>query len=144
MQDVFGQWEFTGVGQRLNQNVRSMIEDVRDHENTQRKRVNGCGQCSRWQSRPRGKVGVRLLQRQPVHLLIWMLENRSLALGWRYQAYRSRGSLTTGATIAIVEARHASYLNLLDGDLPFPAAFDSPKSPEEILDAASGFIVACE
>lgn len=52
--------------------------------------------------------------------------------------------LTSGATIATVEARHASYLNTLNGDSPFPAAFDEPKSPSEILDAAGGFIVECE
>jgi hypothetical protein len=46
-----------------------------------------------------------------------------------------------GATIATVEARHASYLNLLNGDDPFPAAFDEAKSMEEILDVAGGFIV---
>jgi len=46
-----------------------------------------------------------------------------------------------GATIATVEARHASCLNLLNGDDPFPAAFDEAKSMEEILDVAGGFIV---
>lgn len=50
---------------------------------------------------------------------------------------------TAGATIATVEARHASYLNLLNGDVPFPAAFDTPKTMAEILAAAGGFIVAC-
>jgi rubrerythrin len=52
--------------------------------------------------------------------------------------------LTAGATIATVEARHASYLNLLNGDSPFPDAFDDPLTPEEVLDAAGGFIVDCE
>jgi rubrerythrin len=50
---------------------------------------------------------------------------------------------TAGATIATVEARHASYLNLINGDNPFPDAFDEPKSMEEILAAAGGFIVDC-
>ncbi|MEO7678297.1 MAG: ferritin-like domain-containing protein [Verrucomicrobiota bacterium] len=50
---------------------------------------------------------------------------------------------TAGATIATVEARHASYLNLLNGDVPFPGAFDTPKTMAEILAAAGGFIVAC-
>lgn len=51
--------------------------------------------------------------------------------------------LTAGATIATIEARHASYLNLLVGDSPFPTAFDDPKTMEEILEAAGGFIVEC-
>lgn len=48
---------------------------------------------------------------------------------------------TAAATIATVEARHASYLNLLNGDTPFPAAFDDAQSMEAILDVASQFIV---
>lgn len=43
--------------------------------------------------------------------------------------------LTTGATIATVEARHASYLNLLNRDVPFPSAFDQPKAPRKICEA---------
>ena len=50
---------------------------------------------------------------------------------------------TAGATIATVEARHASYLNLLNGAVPFPLAFDVPKTMAEILAAAGGFIVPC-
>ena len=50
---------------------------------------------------------------------------------------------TAGATIATVEARHASYLNLLNGDVPFPLAFAAPKTMAEILAAAGGFIVPC-
>ncbi|MEO8131947.1 MAG: ferritin-like domain-containing protein [Bryobacteraceae bacterium] len=50
---------------------------------------------------------------------------------------------TAGATIATVEARHASYLNLLTRAVPFPAAFDTPKTMAEILAAAGGFIVPC-
>ena len=50
---------------------------------------------------------------------------------------------TAGATIATVEARHASYLNLINADNPFPAAFDEPKTMAQILAAASGFIVEC-
>jgi hypothetical protein len=50
---------------------------------------------------------------------------------------------TAGATIATVEARHASYLNLLNGASPFPAAFDTPKSIDEILAIAGPFIVSC-
>jgi hypothetical protein len=50
---------------------------------------------------------------------------------------------TAGATIATVEARHASYLNLITGAHPFPAAFDTPKSMQDILAAAGGFISSC-
>ncbi len=52
--------------------------------------------------------------------------------------------LTAAGTIAAVEARHASYLNFVNGTLPFPAAFETPLSPEEVLEIASPFIVSGE
>jgi len=42
--------------------------------------------------------------------------------------------LTAGATIATVEARHASYLNLLNRTSPFPTAFDKPVAPRRICE----------
>ncbi|SFR51289.1 ferritin-like domain-containing protein [Halogeometricum limi] len=48
---------------------------------------------------------------------------------------------TAAGTIATVEARHASYLNHLNGADPFPNAFDEPKSMDEVLEIASQFIV---
>lgn len=48
---------------------------------------------------------------------------------------------TAAATIATVEARHASYLNLLNGDVPFPDAFDEARTMEEVLEIAGQFIV---
>ncbi len=50
--------------------------------------------------------------------------------------------LTAAGTIVAVEARHASYLNLLNGTLPFPAAFEDPLSPAEVLEIAGPFIVS--
>ncbi len=50
--------------------------------------------------------------------------------------------LTAALTIHGVEARHASYLNLLNGDVPFPAAFETPLTPDEVLAIAGPFIVA--
>ena len=47
------------------------------------------------------------------------------------------------ATIATVEARHAAYLNLVNGDNPFPAAFDEPMSAALILAAVGGFVAPC-
>lgn len=51
--------------------------------------------------------------------------------------------LTTGATIATVEARHAAYLNDLNGDVPFPDAFDEPVAPTDIIQAVvdTGFVI---
>jgi len=48
--------------------------------------------------------------------------------------------LTAALTIHGVEARHASFLNVLTGANPFPSAVDAPKTPAEILKIAGPFI----
>ena len=48
--------------------------------------------------------------------------------------------LTGGAQIATVEARHASYLNLITGEVPFPNTFDPAEAPQAVFDAAAAFI----
>ncbi len=60
-------------------------------------------------------------------------------------AYIDRPGLqTAGATIATVEARHASYLRLLNGEVPFPSAFDEPKAPQEVCQLVhKTFITKC-
>jgi hypothetical protein len=50
------------------------------------------------------------------------------------------GLQTAGATIATVEARHASYLRLLNGEVPFPKAFDEPKAPRQVCEMVDPFI----
>ncbi len=49
--------------------------------------------------------------------------------------------LNAAGSIVAVEARHASYLNLINGEDPFPAAFETPLSRDEILAIAGPFIV---
>lgn len=49
--------------------------------------------------------------------------------------------VTAAGSIVAIEARHASYLNLITGADPAPAAFEQAKSPSEILEIAVPFIV---
>ncbi len=71
-----------------------------------------------------------------------LLENTDVsAYDGAAQFLESTELLTTAGTIAAVEARHASYLNLITGVLPFPAAFETPLTPEEVLDITGAFIV---
>ena len=42
--------------------------------------------------------------------------------------------ITAAGSIVAVEARHASYLNLITGAEPFPEAFEQAKTPDEILE----------
>src|SRR5215204_4670860 len=56
-------------------------------------------------------------------------------------AYIHRPGLqTASATIATVEARHASYLRLLNGEVPFPEPFDEPKAPRQVCELVGPFI----
>jgi len=48
--------------------------------------------------------------------------------------------LTAALTIHGVEARHAAYLNVLNGTSPFPEAVDPPLTPDEVLEIAGPFI----
>jgi rubrerythrin len=57
-------------------------------------------------------------------------------------AIEDPGLLTAAGEIVAVEARHAAYLNLVTGVSPFPEAFETLLTPDEVLEAAGGFIVA--
>ncbi len=50
--------------------------------------------------------------------------------------------LTAAGSIVAVEARHAAYFNLVTGESPFPGPFETPMTPDEVLAAAGGFIIA--
>nr|WP_245699013.1 ferritin-like domain-containing protein [Halopelagius longus] len=49
--------------------------------------------------------------------------------------------LPPALSIHSVEARHASFVRELGGEIGFPEAFDDPLPKDEVLDAASQFIV---
>jgi len=49
--------------------------------------------------------------------------------------------ITAAGSIVAVEARHASYLNLITGAEPAPEAFEQAKTPDEILKIAGPFFV---
>jgi len=50
--------------------------------------------------------------------------------------------LTAAGSIVAVEARHASYLNLINGTLPSSVAFETPATPNEVLEIVAQFIVS--
>lgn len=70
-----------------------------------------------------------------------LLENTGVAAYNGAIAMLSNPSLVTAsATIATVEGRHAAYLNRIEGQNPFPNAFDAGKTMAEILAAALPFL----
>jgi rubrerythrin len=50
--------------------------------------------------------------------------------------------LAAAAGIHSVEARHAAFLNLVNGELPFPNGVDEAKSMSEVLEIAGGFVTS--
>jgi hypothetical protein len=63
------------------------------------------------------------------------------AYGGAAQYLMDNGDLLTAAlTIHGVEARHASYLAVLNGKNPFPDAFNPALTPSQVLDIAGPFI----
>jgi rubrerythrin len=50
--------------------------------------------------------------------------------------------LAAAAGIHSVEARHAAFLNLVNGELPFPNGVDEAKSMSEVLEVAGGFVTS--
>jgi rubrerythrin len=134
-----------GFANRTREDVRSNLKDIRDHEETH---VDALTEV------------IKELGGDPVEEACYdfgvenvddfltiaaVLENTGVAAyDGAIELIESADLLTTGATIATVEARHASYLNFLTDADPFPEAFDETKTKGEVLDAAGGFIVDCE
>ena len=52
------------------------------------------------------------------------------------------GLLTAAGSIVAVEARHSSDLTLNTGAVPFPMAFETPLTPDEVLEIAGPFIAS--
>jgi hypothetical protein len=133
-----------GLGSSVGANVYSYLQKIREHENSH---VITLG------------VAIKSLGGTPVAACKYnfgyktpddflkmaaLLENTGvMAYDGAISQLTNKDLITAGAAIATVEARHASYLNLVTGDVPFPAAFDTPKSMQEILAAAGGFITSC-
>ena len=52
--------------------------------------------------------------------------------------------LVAAASILTIEARHQSFLNVLNGANAIPQAFDIPLTPPQVLALAGGFIQGCD
>ncbi len=140
---ITGAKQFAGFGGRIRSRAYSYLEVIRDHEVEHVDFLRGAlgasavGPCTFDFSSALTSVASFLETAQ-------LLENTGVMAYDGAIRYVDEGDyLQAGAQIATVEARHASYLNLINGDSPFPDAFDQGKKPSEILAAASPFIVSC-
>src|SRR5262249_52998815 len=71
------------------------------------------------------------------------LENTGvMAYAGAIRYLRRADLVTAAAAIAAVEARHAAYLNLVTGRVPFPAAFERAASKAAVLEVAGPFLTA--
>ena len=134
----------TIVGPRLTGKVLDNLKAIRDHE---------VAHVAALQAAIRGLGGVpvpactytfQYANLTEFLMLAAILENTGvMAYDGAVQYLTTPALLTAGASIATVEARHASFLNLVTEAIPFPGAFDIAKSVAEISAATAQFIVSC-
>jgi rubrerythrin len=138
--DRFGMKEFEnarvfdGLGKYLRRRIYENFQRIREHEDTHVDTL-----ISVIQGLPGGQpvpeaeydFGVRSVA--DALRVAQLLENTGVkAYDGAIAHIETAELLTAGATIATVEARHASYLNLISRDVPFPGAFDEPVAPRQI------------
>lgn len=146
--DRFEETDFTrseslrGYGDRVRGNVYDYFGDIRDHEETHVDTLTAVISDLGGDPVAEANYDFGIDNVDEFIAVAGVLENTGVSAYDGAIALIENGDLqTAGATIATVEARHAAYLNQLNGESPFPAAFDEPKTMEEVLDAAGGFIV---
>jgi rubrerythrin len=149
--DRFSQRDFrcsktlNGFGNRVVEDVHPYLLDIRNHEATHAETLTSVVQDLGGEPVEEACYDFGYEDVDEFLGIAAVLENTGVsAYDGAIDLIESAELLTAGATIATVEARHASYLNLLTDRKPFPAAFDEPKSMDEVLEAAGGFIVECE
>jgi rubrerythrin len=132
---------FDGFGNEIRSKIYQNLVRIRDHEKTHVqtliKVIKSLG------GKPVGEseydFGVNTLKEYVA--LAQVLEDTGVQAYDGAIAYIHKAGLqTAGATIATVEARHASYLRLLNGKVPFPNAFDQPKAPRKVCEMVDPFI----
>ena len=146
----FGEHEFRsartlqGLAYRMRTDIRPNFETIRDHEKTHVDTLTAVIEDLGGDPVAEACYDFGLEDVDDFIAVAGVLENTGVsAYDGAISMVESADLLTAGATIATVEARHASYLNTLNERDPFPSAFDDAKSTDEILDAAGGFIVDC-
>ena len=137
---------FSGSGNLWRPTVYENFKRIRNHEKTHVDTLEQVIMDLDGKPVPRAKYNFEKTAFTSVEKFISvakLLENTGVsAYDGAIAHIEAAGLLTAGATIATVEARHASYLNLLNGTSPFPDAFDVPRPPQEICEEVQGFIVS--
>lgn len=135
---------YQGLGDAMGGDVYAFLSLVRDHENQHVRTLRGVIKSLGGTPAPVCTYNFGYQSVDDFLTVATTLENTGvMAYDGAVNMIQSAGLKTAAATIATVEARHAAYFNLLTGNSPFPAAFDTATSMADILKAAGGFITAC-
>jgi rubrerythrin len=126
---------FDGLGNYLRRRTYENFQRISDHEDTHVQTLIDVIRSLGGRPVPRSEYNFGITNVASAVRTAQLLENTGVKAYDGAIAHIERAALlTAGATIATVEARHASYLNLLNRDVPFPAAFDNPVAPRRICE----------
>ena len=135
---------FDGLGDYLRNNAHENFVRIRNHEKTHVDTLVSVIKSLGGKPVPDSEYDFGITSVASAVSTARVLENTGVSAYDGAIAYIRRPALqTAGATIATVEARHAAYLNLLNREVPFPAAFDEPKAPRAVCElVADAFITS--
>lgn len=141
---------FEGLGKYLSRNTYENFLRIREHEDTHVETLQSVIRDLGGVPVPEARYNFRKTAFTSVKKFVGVaqfLENTGVsAYDGAIAHIEAAQLLTASSTIATVEARHASYLNLLNRDVPFPDAFDTPQAPRKIANAVlaknGGFVVS--
>jgi rubrerythrin len=126
---------FDGLGNYLRRRAYENFQRISDHEDTHVQTLVEVITQLGGRPVPRSEYNFGITSVASAVRTAQVLESTGVKAYDGAIAHIERASLlTAGATIATVEARHASYLNLLNRDVPFPAAFDNAVGPRRICE----------
>ena len=127
---------FRGSGNLLRPTVYENFRRIREHEDTHVETLKSVIRSLGGTPVPEARYNFRTTAFTSVEKFVsvaQLLENTGVsAYDGAIAHIEAAQLLTAGATIATVEARHASYLNLLNREVPFPRAFDEAVAPPKI------------
>jgi rubrerythrin len=137
---------FDGLGPYLRRSAHENFVRIREHEETHVETLKSVIKSLGGKPVPEATYNFRRTAFTSVAKFVsvaQLLENTGVkAYDGAIAHIEAAPLLTAGATIATVEARHASYLNLLNRDVPFPKPFDEPVAPRTICENVQAFIVS--
>lgn len=141
---------FKGLGDYVRRNTYERFLRIREHEDTHVETLQSVIRDLGGRPVPEAKYNFERTAFTSVRKFVGVaqfLENTGVsAYDGAIANIEAAPLLTASATIATVEARHASYLNLLNRDIPFPDTFDTPEAPRKIANAVlasnGGFVVS--